>query len=55
MKSGTYEIDFGTEFNDLLNSEGGTETLNMVLQSAWNAYTYDNLDVFYIDVENLTL
>ena len=55
MKSGTYEIDFGTEFNDLLNSEGGTETLNMAFQSAWNAYTYDNMDVFYIDVENLTL
>lgn len=55
MKSGTYEIDFGTEFNDLLNSEGGTENLNMAFQSAWNAYTYDNMDVFYIDVENLTL
>ena len=55
MKSGTYEIDFGNEFNDLLNSEGGTETLNMAFQSAWNAYTYDNMDVFYIDVENLTL
>ena len=55
MKSGTYEIDFGTEFNDLLNSEGGTETLNIAFQSAWNAYTYDNMDVFYIDVENLTL
>lgn len=55
MKSGTYEIDFGTEFNDLLNSERGTETLNMAFQSAWNAYTYDNMDVFYIDVENLTL
>ena len=55
MKSGTYEIDFGTEFNDLLNSEEGTETLNMAFQSAWNAYTYDNMDVFYIDVEKLTL
>lgn len=55
MKSGTYEIDFGTEFNDLLNSEEGTETLNIAFQSAWNAYTYDNMDVFYIDVEKLTL
>ena len=55
MKSGTYVIDFGTEFNDLLNSENGEETLNVAFQSAWNAYTYDNMDLFYIDVEKLTL
>ena len=55
MKTGTYEINFGTEFNDLLNSENGEEKLNVAFQSAWNAYTYDNMDVFYIDVEKLTL
>lgn len=55
MKSGTYKIDFGTEFNDLLNSEGGEKTLNLAFQSAWNAYTYDHMDLFYIDVEKLTL
>ena len=55
MKSGTYSIDFGTSFNDLLNSEGGEEALNIAFQSAWNAYTYDNMDLFYIDVEKLTL
>lgn len=55
MKSGTFEIDFGTEFNELLNSQGGTDELNLAFQSAWNAYTYDNMDVFYIDVEKLTL
>lgn len=55
MKSGTYKIEFGTEFNDLLNSPGGEEDINIAFQSAWNAYTYDNMDVFYIDVEKLTL
>ena len=55
MKSGTYTIDFGNSFNDLLNTEGGEEALNIAFQSAWNAYTYDNMDVFYIDVEKLTL
>ena len=55
MKTGTYIIDFGRQFNDLLNSQGGEEKLNMAFQSAWNAYTYDNMDVFYIDVEKLTL
>ena len=55
MKSGTYTIDFGTEFSDLLNTENGESILNEAFQSAWNAYTYDNMDVFYIDVEKLTL
>lgn len=55
MKTGTYTIDFGTEFSDLLNTENGEEVLNKAFQSAWNAYTYDNMDVFYIDVEKLTL
>ena len=55
MKSGTYTIDFDTRFNDLLNTPGGENTLNIAFQSAWNAYTYDNADIFYIDVEKLTL
>lgn len=55
MKSGTFLIDFDTAFNDLLNSEGGDEKLSIAFQSAWNAYTYDNMDVFYIDVEKLIL
>ena len=55
MKSGTYTIDFGNQFNELLNSDGGEEELNIAFQSAWNAYTYDNMDLFYIDVEKLIL
>ena len=55
MKSGVYTIKFGTEFNDLLNSNNGEQKLNLAFQSAWNAYTYDNMDIFYIDVEKLTL
>lgn len=55
MKSGTYKIDFGTQFNDLLNTSTGTETLNVAFQSAWNAFTYDNMDLFYINSEKLTL
>lgn len=55
MRSGTYTIDFGTQFSDLLNTENGENILNKAFQSAWNAYTYDNTDIFYIDVEKLTL
>ena len=55
IKNGEFSVDFGNQFNDLLNSDGGEDKLNIAFQSAWNAYTYDNMDVFYIDVEKLTL
>ncbi len=55
MQSGNYTIDFGTKFNDLLNSEGGDKKLNIAFQSAWNAFTYDYVDIFYIDVTKLIL
>lgn len=55
MQSGDYTIDFGTKFNDLLNSEGGDKKLNIAFQSAWNAFTYDYVDIFYIDVTKLIL
>ena len=55
MKQGTYTIYFEKAFNDLLKSENGAEKLNIAFQSAWNAFTYDNMDIFYIDVEKLTL
>lgn len=55
MKTGTYKIDFGTKFNDLINSQNGDEKLNIAFQSAWNAFTYDYVDIFYIDVTKLVL
>lgn len=55
LKSGNYKIDFKTQFNDLLNSENGERKLNESFQSAWNAFTYDYVDIFYIDVEKLIL
>lgn len=55
MKSGTYKIDFGTKFNTLLNQSDGEQKLNIAFQSAWNAFTYDYPEVFYIDVSKLIL
>lgn len=55
MKSGNYKIDFRTQFNELLNSENGETKLNKAFQSAWNAFTYDYVDIFYIDVTKLIL
>lgn len=55
MQSGTYKVDFGSQFNDLLNSLDGEKKLNEAFQSAWNAFTYDYVDIFYINVEKLIL
>ena len=55
MQSGTYKVDFGKQFNKLLKSDGGDEKLKIAFQSAWNAFSYDYPDMFYIDVSKLTL
>ena len=55
MKSGNYTIDFGTEFNSLLKSNGGEETLNIAYQSAWNAFSYDYPGLFYLDITKMVL
>lgn len=55
MKSGTYEIDFGSEFNSVLSIEGGEEALNKDYQSAWNAFSYDNVDLYYLDISKISM
>ncbi len=56
LKTGVYEIDFGTQFNSLINQgEEGKTKLNNAFQSAWDAFTYDNVDIFYIDLSKLVL
>ena len=48
MKTGIYQIDFGTAFSDLLSTSGGEKKLGEYYQSAIEAYTYDNPDIFYL-------
>ena len=55
MKTGTYEINLGTEFSSLLSESNGEGLLGDYYQSAIEAYTYDNPDVFYIDFSKLYL
>ena len=55
MKSGNYEINLGTQFSDLLSKSNGEELLGEYYQSAIEAYSYDNPDVFYIEFGNLYL
>lgn len=55
LKTGNYKIDFGKTFNDLLNKENGADQLTQIFQSAWDAFSYDNMDVFYIDIQKFLL
>lgn len=55
MKIGTYEIDLGTEFSQILSNSNGEKLLGNYYQAAIEAYTYDNPDVFYIDFSKLYL
>ncbi len=55
LTSGTYTIDFGKEFNKLLNSENGDKILNDSFQSAVNALLLDNPDIFFLDITKMYL
>lgn len=55
LKKGDYVIDFGKDFNKLLNSDGGDQVLNSSFQSAMNAVLLDNPDMFFIDITKMYL
>lgn len=55
MKTGTYEINLGTEFSEVLSKENGEELLGEYYQAAIDSYAYDNPDVFYIEFTKLYL
>ena len=49
--TGNYVFDFQSEFSVLLHEENGEKLLGEAFQSAWNAFSYDNTDLFYIDIK----
>ena len=53
MKSGTYKIEIDKSVSKLLEQENGVDLLQDYYQSAVEAFIYDNVDVFYIDVNKL--
>lgn len=55
MKEGTYKINLGTSFSNILSKQNGQEELGKYYQSAIEAYTYDNLDVFYLSPNKMYL
>ena len=55
MITGTYKIEFGNTFSDILDSANGQNELGDYYQSAIEAYTYDNPDVFYLSPSKMYL
>lgn len=55
MKTGTYKINLGSSFTSLLEQSNGQDQLGKYYQSAIEAYTYDNPDVFYLSPNKMYL
>lgn len=55
MKTGNYKIDLGDKFSSILEKENGQKILGDYYQSAFEAYNYDNPQVFFISAEKTYL
>ena len=55
MKTGNYRIDLGDSFSFILEKENGQEILGDYYQSAFEAYNYDNPEVFFLSAEKMYL
>lgn len=55
MKTGTYRIELGNRFSSILDESNGQETLGKYYQSAIEAYTYDNPEIFYLSPNKMYL
>lgn len=48
LKTGTYKIKFGKDFDTLLSQENGSDLLQDYYQAAMETFLYENPDVFYL-------
>lgn len=55
MKTGTAKIELGDKFTNVLNQSNGQQLLQKYYQSAIEAYTYDNPDIFYLNPNKMYL
>ena len=53
LKTGTATIDFGTTFNDILQSADGERIITDAFQLSINALLLDHPEIFYLDVTKL--
>ena len=55
MKSGNYVVEYGDAFSNILSKENGKDELSNYYQSAIEAFTYDNPEVFFLDSTKMYL
>ncbi len=55
LKTGNYEIKLGDSFTNILSKENGQEELGQYYQTAFEAFNYDNPDVFYLNPNKMYL
>lgn len=55
LKTGNYKLQFNNEFDALLKQDGGNDILNDEFQRAWDAFSYDRPDVFYLDPNKFSI
>ena len=55
LKQGNYVINYKDTFSDILSQENGADILGDDYQSAIEAFTHDNPDIFYLDVNKMYL
>ena len=55
LRTGTYSINFDLEFDDLLHTQNGSNQLTDSFQLAINALTFDNPELFFINISKLYL
>lgn len=55
MMSGTYLINYGNVFSNVLSEENGSEKLGDYYQAAVEAFTHDNIDLFFLNVNKMYL
>lgn len=53
LKTGTYSVDFGATFNDLLQTSVGETILTNAFQLSINALLLDHPEIFYLDVTKM--
>ena len=55
LKTGTFEIKMPTQINNLLYEPEGELVLGTAFQNAWDAFIYDNPEMFFIDTTKVCL
>jgi len=53
LKTGLYSIDYGSTFNDLLQTQQGETVLTNAFQLSINALLLDHPEIFYLDVTKM--